>query len=338
MPGHFVFRRPESFHLLPVLIETVKKFFSLFFVLLLTAPAALWGVGQMRSNGDNTVRQGFPRPEAALWLERGFYQAVEGWFEESLPAGKPLKVFHNWLNYNLFSTTSATSVHLGIHGWLYPKGARQDHPAQTVSRQKGHRLFLELHAVEKIINATGRRFLATVVPGKAAIYPEYVGAGHTEAKNLLYKALIDANHRHPLSGFIELDPVLKKAKLSGEDVYHKRSRLWTCSGAAAAAQPILKVQELANPAPRNRSAVACPPPDDDLYRLVLGKKPQEKAPSAGQAAWPHAVNGPVGVSMATIIWTASCRLSPMRLKAWRSSIQPRNPRSDGMSWPEIVIG
>ena len=273
----------------------VKKFFSLFFVLLLAAPVVLWGVGQMRSNGDNTVRQGFPRPHAALWLDRGFYQAVEGWFEESLPAGKPLKIFHNWLNYKFFSATSATAVQLGIHGWLYPKGASEDHPVPTAPRQKGHRLFLELHAVEKIINATGRRFLATVVPGKAAIYPEYAGAGHTGAKSPLYKALIDANRRHPLSGFIELDPVLKKAKLSGVDVYHKRSRLWTCSGAAAAAQPILKVQGLANPAPRNRSAVACPPPDDDLYRLVLGKKPQEKTPLAGHAAGPHAVNGPVGV-------------------------------------------
>jgi len=274
----------------------VKKFFSLFFVILLTAPIALWGVGQLRSNGDNTVRQGFPRPDATLWLDRGFYQAVEGWFEESLPAGKPLKIIHNWLNYHLFSTTSATAVHLGIHGWLYPKGTSQGRSAPTVARQESHRLFLELHAAEKIINATGRRFLFTVVPGKAAIYPEYLGSGHAGPRSRFYQALIDANHRHPLSGFIGLDPALKKAKLNGIDVYHKQSRLWTCSGAAAAAEQILDVQELATPSSNSPSTFACPPPDDDLYRLVLGKKPQEKAPLSGHAAGPHAVNGPVVVA------------------------------------------
>jgi hypothetical protein len=91
--GNNGLRRPEPVHLLPVLIATVKKFFSLFFVILLAAPLVWWVVGHMRSNGDNTVRQGFPRPEAALWLDRGYYQAVEEWFKESLPAVKPLKIF-----------------------------------------------------------------------------------------------------------------------------------------------------------------------------------------------------------------------------------------------------
>jgi hypothetical protein len=83
--------------------------------------------GHLRGNGDNTVRQGFPRPEASLWLDRAYYQAVEGWFQESLPAGQPLKCFHNWLNYHLFSATSTAGVHIGIHGWLYP-GESQRRP------------------------------------------------------------------------------------------------------------------------------------------------------------------------------------------------------------------
>ena len=98
----------------------MKKFFSLFFVILLTAPAALWLVGNLRGNGDNTVRQGFPQPDAALWRDRGYYQSVDGWFQESIPVGKPLKIFHNWLNYHLFSATATAGVNIGIHGWLYP--------------------------------------------------------------------------------------------------------------------------------------------------------------------------------------------------------------------------
>jgi len=273
----------------------VKKFFSLFFVILLTAPAALWLVSHMHGDGDNTVHQGFPPPEATLWLDRGYYQAVEGWFQESLPASKRLRTLHNWLNYHLFSASSAASVRVGIHGWLYPIATDAENSEPSVDRQAGYRLFLELHAVEKIINATGRRFLATMVPGKAAIYPEYVGSGISEAHSPFYEALIDANDRHPLTGFIRLGPTLKKAKLSGIDVYHKRSRLWSCGGAAAAAEQILNFQELAKPLSTYRSSIPCPPPDNDLYRLLLDEAPREKTPLAGHTAGPHAVNGPVAV-------------------------------------------
>ncbi|MCB2149455.1 MAG: hypothetical protein KQI81_23445 [Deltaproteobacteria bacterium] len=273
----------------------MKKFLSLLFVILLTAPAALWLVGHMYGNSDNTLHQGFPPPEATLWLDRGYYQAVEGWFRESLPVGKHLKTLHNWLNYHLFSASSTASVRVGIHGWLYPMETTADYPEPPVARQAGYRLFLELHAVEKIISATGHRFLVIVVPGKPAIYPEYVGAGFSGAQSPFYKALLDANDRHPLSGFVGLDPILKKAKLSGIDVYHKRSRLWSCGAAAAAAEQILNFQELARPLSSDRSSIPCPPPDNDLYRLLLDEAPPEKAPLAGHTAGPHAVNGPVAV-------------------------------------------
>ena len=275
-------------------MATVKKFFALFFVILLAAPLVGWLIGQMRGNGDNTVQQGFPRPAATLWLDRGYYQGVEGWFRESLPAVKSLSIFHNWLNYHLFSASSAAAVHIGIQGWLYPNETNRV-STPTVARQQSNRLFLELHAAEKIINATGRRFLVAVVPGKAAIYPEYVGAGYATVQDTFYRTLVEANDRHPLGGFIKLGPALKKAKLSGLDVYHRRSRRWTCSAAVAAAEQILNVAQPGKPSPIPRSAIACPPPDEELYRLVLEKGPRKKAPSADHTAGPHADKGPVAV-------------------------------------------
>jgi hypothetical protein len=68
-------------------------------------------------------------------------------------------------------------VHIGIHGWLYPEESSVDRLDPAIARQAGRRLLLNLHAAEKMITATGRRFLFTVAPGKAAIYPEYVGSG-----------------------------------------------------------------------------------------------------------------------------------------------------------------
>ena len=166
----------------------MKKFFSIVFVILLAAPVALWLAGRVGGNGDNTVVQGFPRPEAPLWLDRAYYQTVEGWFIEALPAGKPLKVFHNWLDYHLFSTTSDAGVHVGIHGWLFTGQSNADSGAPTTDRQTGHRLFLDFHAVEKMIAATGRRFLLTVIPGKAAMYPEFVGSGMHHTKSPVYQS------------------------------------------------------------------------------------------------------------------------------------------------------
>lgn len=273
----------------------MKKFFSILFVILLAAPVALWLAGRVGGNGDNTVVQGFPRPEAPLWLNRAYYRAVEGWFQDGLPAAKPLKVFHNWLDYHLFSTTSEAGVHIGIHDWLYPGQSGADPEVPMIDRQKGRRLFLDLHAVEKMIAATGRRFLFTVVPGKAAIYPEFTGAGMAYTQTPIYQALLKANDLQPLTGFIALEPVLKKAKLNGVDVYHPRSRRWSCAGAAAAAEQILAVEEPGRLSTGSRPAPACPPPDNDLYRLLLGEKPHETIPMAVHTAGPHAVTGPAAL-------------------------------------------
>jgi hypothetical protein len=103
-------------------------------VILLAAPLILWVVGHTRGNGENTVRQGFPKPEATLWLDRGYYQAVEGWFKESLPTAKPLNIFNHWLNYHLFSASPANSIHIGIHGWLYARGTTQARSEPATSR------------------------------------------------------------------------------------------------------------------------------------------------------------------------------------------------------------
>jgi hypothetical protein len=146
-----------------------------------------------------------------------------------------------------------------------------------------------------MITATGRRFLFTVIPGKAAMYPEFVGSGMLRTGSPVYQALLKANTRHPLAGFIRLEPALKKAKLNGIDVYHRQSLRWSCAGAAAAAEQILAVEEPGRPAASNRPAPACPPPDNDLYRRLLGDVPHETISMAGHAAGPHAVTGQTAV-------------------------------------------
>jgi hypothetical protein len=270
----------------------VKKLFSLIFVAFLIAPMGLWLAGQMRGNGDNTTGQGFPLPEAALWSNREYYQSVEGWFQASLPISDSLKLFNNWLNYHLFKTTSIPAVHIGIQGWLYPGQASDAASHPSVDRQTGQRLFLDLHAVEQIIAATGKRFAFSVVPGKAALYPEYLGTNDVAVRHPVYRALMDANQRHPLRSLIDLEPELKKAKLSGVDVYGRQSLFWSCHGAAAAARQILADKRLDQPDSSGDTSVDCPAPDKGLYRLLLGQAAPAKAPLGSHVSGPHAVAGP----------------------------------------------
>jgi len=274
----------------------LKKFFSLLFVILLAAPVFLWLVVQMNGNTDNTVRPGFPVPEASLLLDKEYYRAVEGWFQNALPMGRPLQRVNHWLDYHLFNTTSIKTVHIGTHGWLYRAKTVPGSDESTDPGGAGRRLFLGLHAVEKILAAAGRRFIFTVVPAKAAIYPEYFGSGNPQVTDSIYRTLIAAQGHHPLSGFVDLETPLKKAKLSGSDVYTQRSALWTCAGAAAAAERILESQKLFRPSEAPRLNPACPPPDTILYRQILGETPREVRPAVSSyVSGPHAVQGPKAI-------------------------------------------
>ncbi|WP_170302167.1 sialate O-acetylesterase [Desulfosarcina widdelii] len=250
----------------------------------------------MNGNTDNTVGQGFPMPEASLLLDKEYYRAVEGWFRNALPMGRPMQRINHWLDYHLFDTTSSKTVHIGTHGWLYPARTVPESDESTVSDEAGRRLFLDLHAVEKITAAAGRRFVFAAVPAKAAIYPEYIGSGNTLGTHSIYRTLIESQNRHPLSGFVDLETPLKKAKLGGVDVYNKRSKLWNCAGAAAAAERILEAQRLSRPAAAARPNPGCPPPDTILYRQILGETPREVRPAvSSHVSGPHSVLGPKAI-------------------------------------------
>ncbi|PIE67614.1 MAG: hypothetical protein CSA23_03290 [Deltaproteobacteria bacterium] len=277
-------------------MTTLKKGFSILFVILLSTPVVFWLIVHARSNDDNTVRHGFPAPEAHLLLERDYYQAVDGWFNASLPLADALTCLNNWLNYHIFGKASTRSVHVGIHGWLYP-GPHDTGPMEpSEASQAGQQLFLKLHALENMITATGRRFVVGLVPGKAEIYPEHMGTQVAFPTLPMVEALLDAQTHYPLNGFLALRPVLKKAKLNGTMVYTRRSRLWECAGAAVAADQLLTRQELTQTRTASLPAEICPPADDDLYRLLIGRENiPVRADTAGCTSGPHAVNGPTAI-------------------------------------------
>ncbi|MCK5487794.1 MAG: hypothetical protein KAI86_16360, partial [Desulfobacterales bacterium] len=101
-------------------------------------------------------------------------------------------------------------------------------------------LVLELHAIERLIEATGRRFFFIVAPNKSTIYPEFVGTlpQSPSCNYNKYDLFLEAIESHRLKNFVRLDQLLRNAKKSDALLYDPTSRFWNVQGAMVAAGAI----------------------------------------------------------------------------------------------------
>jgi hypothetical protein len=219
----------------------MKKAFSLIFLLLLLVPALVWLIGP--NSGPNTEgkKPTPPRPYGDALLSADYYRSFDQYFNRNFSLRRPLTVAKNWLDYHLLKSTDATDVHIGKSGWLYSRKAIEDYRKEACKDAADMgRLFLELQALERIIEASGRRFLFTVAPNKSTVYPENVGFIPETAQCRLnrYDLLLRNMAEYPLGSFVRLDEKLRDAKKPGVLLYDKTSTCWNGLGALVAAQTI----------------------------------------------------------------------------------------------------
>ena len=193
--------------------------------------------------GINVNRLGlkFPQPYGRALLQKEYYRAFDQYIADSFPLRGPLILAKNWLDFHVFRTTDAADVHVGRHGWLYSRRSIADYRKAACGKdaQIGW-LVLQLHTLEKIIEASGRRFLFIVAPNKATVYPEFLGLT-PEINNCgrsQYDLLVAHLDRHPLKGFVRLDEVMRAAKESQVLLYDKAQAHWNGFGALVAAESI----------------------------------------------------------------------------------------------------
>jgi hypothetical protein len=219
----------------------MRKTLSLIFVCLLLAPATVWMLGV--DLGLHVERIGLqpPRFYRQALFENEYYQSFDQYFNDSFSLRSPLILAKRWLDYRIFHMTDTAGVHVGINGWLYSRRSIEDYRKEACNdRTDIEWLVLELHALEKIIQASGRRFLFFVAPNKSTIYPEFVGhvPPGDSCRHSRLDLLNEAVATHPLKSFIRLGELLKEEKKGYTLLYEKDGTYWNEAGALIAAEAI----------------------------------------------------------------------------------------------------
>jgi hypothetical protein len=137
----------------------MKKIFSILFVLILLSPAALWLA--QPDCGIKVGRIGLkpPRFDGRALLNSTYYRSFDQYFNDSFSLRSLLIFAKRWLDYRLFRMTDADGVHVGTAGWLYSRQSIDDYRKGACGKKQDiEQLVLALHATERLIEATGRRF------------------------------------------------------------------------------------------------------------------------------------------------------------------------------------
>ena len=217
----------------------MKKILSIIFIFILFAPALVWISGL--EFGIKMERIGLkpPRFDGQVLLNNEYYRSFDQYFNDSFSLRSPLLFAKRWLDYCLFQTTEADAVHVGNHGWLFSRSAIEDFRKEACREAPAiERLVLQLHAIERIIAASDRRFFFTVAPNKSTIYPEFVGfvPQNESCNRSRYDLLLKAITARPLKGFVRLDARLQSAKKDAALLYDRTRANWNTLGAKVAAE------------------------------------------------------------------------------------------------------
>jgi hypothetical protein len=249
----------------------LKKTLSLIFVIWLLVPMAAWLLrGNDPDRRDELAADDVPSPYGGALFKTDYYRALDRYINEQFIFRKRLKQVKNWVDYQVFSRTDRSDIHVGRQGWLYRRRDIENHiQNRCVDAGDVQRLLLELHAVEKVVTASGRRFRLLVVPSKASIYPEYIGwvplpaGGRCSA----YDLLREAQSAHPLNAWVPLASAIQAHKFGSHLLYDPTGSYWNGRGAAVAAEVLHRsVFKTTMLAPVRATSAR----DHDLQRLLLG--------------------------------------------------------------------
>ena len=254
----------------------MKKILSLIFIGLLFVPLVAGLIDPDFGVPENRIGLKAPRMFTRALLDNQYYQAFDQYFNDSFSLRPPLIFAKRWVDFNIFRMTDSAPVHVGNGGWLYTRRSIEDLRKEACSHQDDSRqITLKLYALEKIIQASGRRFFFMVAPNKSTIYPEFTGyvTQRQMCNRSRYDLLIDAIAEIPLKNFIRLDQLLIEAKSSHALLYDKTGAYWNAMGALVAAEAIQR-QILEDPQEERVLEYTSAANDnpDDLKRQLMGFK------------------------------------------------------------------
>ncbi len=220
----------------------LKKALILFFLIAVLTPLPAWILweappGQPRFGPVLD----FPSPYDGALLKTDYYRALDRYINEEAVFSGRLRQIKNWIDYRLWGRTESGNIHVGRRGWLFRRADIENHVQnRCADAGDAHRRLLELHAVAKVVAASGRDFRFLVVPSKASVYPEYVGwvplpaGGRCSAFDLMR----EAEAAFPLEAWVPLEAAIMGGKFRSHLLYDPTGGYWNGRGAAVAAETL----------------------------------------------------------------------------------------------------
>jgi hypothetical protein len=220
----------------------LKKALVLVFMVWLLVPAAAWLlVAAAPDPEDLRGAVEVPSPCGGALLKTDYYRALDRHINEAFVFRTHAQRFKRWVDYRFFGRTDSPEVHVGRQGWLYRRADVENHIRSRCSDAGDalRRLF-ELHAVEKVVSASGRRLRFLVVPSKASIYPEYLGGAPLPpgGRCSAYDLLREAHSKFPLDAWVPLESAIQSNKFGTHLLYDPTGSFWNGRGAAVAAEAL----------------------------------------------------------------------------------------------------
>jgi hypothetical protein len=124
--------------------RTMRKIFSLIFVFLLLAPAAVWLIDLDFGLQLDRIGLKPPRFDGRVLFNNAYYRSFDQYFNDNFSLRSPLILTKRWLDYRIFHMTDVKGVHVGTNGWLYSRQSIDDYRKEACDRMQNiERLVLE---------------------------------------------------------------------------------------------------------------------------------------------------------------------------------------------------
>ncbi len=181
-----------------------------------------------------------PRVSAGAIFDRSFYSRLADFFGDRLPLRVEAVAADAWIDLNVFGDSPSSEVLLGAEGWLF---SRASLTARCSDEASPREVVATIRKIDKVLRASGRRFLLVVAPNKEAIYPEYLGesSGLAECARDFRRELRSRLEQAELAEDLDLWQTLVSLKQRvTREIYWPHDTHWTSESALEVTRRIVE--------------------------------------------------------------------------------------------------
>ena len=215
------------------------------FLFFLLSPVIGWIAGINVQLDEKRNLSEMPGLSIEKLMDQTFFSDFERYFNDHFAYRVWLIRTKNWIDYHIFNTSPSPKVYLGTNGWLYYRVTIRDYLKFDDCR-KGENTHMrdiarQIYSLEKLVEASGRKFVLIISPNKSTIYPEHVGITRPKSicRKSRYDLFLDSLKEFPVKNFIRLDNLFFKIK-KNQQLYYRTDTHWNLNGSIIASKVLLQ--------------------------------------------------------------------------------------------------